>query len=50
MTQDEALAFSTRIQSYANYAAASVVQDMPEEEQAGAQEYTQPWEHADSDM
>ena len=50
MTQDEALAFSVRIQSYANYTAASIVQDMSEEEQAGPQEYTQPWEHADSDM
>ena len=47
MTQDEALAFSARIQSYANYDALYV---LPEEEQGGAQEYTQPWEHVDSDM
>ena len=49
MTQDQALAFSARIQSYANYAATSAVQDMPEEEQGGPQDYTQPWEHTDSD-
>ena len=51
MSLEQAQAFSARIQSY-NASAAAIVNQAQSEDEDGAErkEYTQPWEHADSDF
>ena len=51
MPLEQAMALTARLQSYTSCAAAYTAQGLREEDQsAGGVEYTQPWEHVDSDF